>query len=414
MAGADQQLRGGAEPPPAAAGRRLPFETAPTLSAIGLIVVASVSWLLLGGSLPTVPGGPAGPGGDGGPVRTPTPSNVVVVDPRTNVPGTLVYAKDGNIWVQSRDQAHQLTASGNDSMPAWSPDGASVYYIRDTAAAGNPRWITNGEVRFYNLSYPSLLKIPATGGDFQQLIKGQIKDGQYTWSYFIREPAISPDGKTAALISDGPDPRRSDITLKLLSLGNLKLSDPELPEMQSLGHQDPAWSPDGKVLLYVRNSREGTRGTPTIMRYTLATKRATAMTTGGYMAPSWSRDGRYVAATKTSSFGTDVVILDARNGTELLKLTNDELSFSPVWSPLMDSVAYFKLDHGLVDLWLIPLTGTAPNWTVGQPIALTISAGLDAPSRPGWFIPPDQLPALPTPTPAATAGAPGASPSTGP
>jgi Tol biopolymer transport system component len=138
------------------------------------------------------------------------------------------------------------------------------------------------------------------------------------------------------------------------------------------------------------------------------------MTTGGYMAPSWSRDGRYVAATKTTSFGTDVVILDARNGTELIKLTNDELSFNPVWSPLMDSVAYFKLDHGLVDLWLIPLTGTAPNWTVGQPIALTISAGLDAPSRPGWFIPPDQLPALSTPTPATTPGAPGASPSSAP
>jgi len=414
MAEASQQIRGGAEQPPVRPGRRLPFETAPTLSAIGLVVVASVSWLLLGGSLPNVPGGPTGPGGDGGPVRTATPSNVVIVDPRTNVPGTLVYAKDGNIWVQTRDQAHQLTNSGLDSMPAWSPDGSSVYYISTTPATGNPRWITNGEVRFYNLTYPSLLSIPAAGGDFQQLMKGQIRDGQYTWSYFIREPAIAPDGKTAALISDGPDPRRSDITLKLLSLGNLKLTDPKLPEIESLGHQDPAWSPDGKVLLYVRNSREGTRGTPTIMRYALATGKTAAMTTGGYMAPSWSRDGRYVAATKTTSFGTDVVILDARNGTELIKLTNDELSFNPVWSPLMDSVAYFKLDHGLVDLWLIPLTGTAPNWTVGQPIALTISAGLDAPSRPGWFIPPDQLPALSTPTPATTPGAPGASPSSAP
>ena len=414
MAGVNQPVRGAESPPPPAGGQRLPFAAAPALSAAGLVVVAAVSWILLGGSLPTVPGGPTGPGGDGGPIRTPTPSNVVVVDPRTNVPGTLVYAKDGNIWVQSGDQAHQLTISGHDSMPTWSPDGASVYYIRNTASTGKPRWITNGEVRFYNLSYPSLLKIPATGGDFQQLLKGQIKDGQYTWSYFIREPAISPDGRTAALISDGPDPRRSDITLKLLSLGNLKLTDPELPEIQALGHQDPAWSPDGKILLYVRNSREGTRGTPTIIRYNVATGKTTAMTTGGYMAPSWSRDGKYVVATKTSSFGTDVVILDARNGTELLKLTNDELSFNPVWSPLMDSVAYFKLDHGVVDLWMIPLSGTAPNWTVGQPIELTISAGLDASSRPQWFIPANQLPALPTPTPAVTNAAPGASPSSAP
>jgi Tol biopolymer transport system component len=278
-----------------------------------------------------------------------------------------------------------------------------VYYIRSVRAQGDPKWITNGEVRFYNLTYPSLMRIPAGGGDFQQLLKGQIRNGSYTWSYFIREPAISPDGKTAAIVTDGPDPTRSDITLKLFNLQTDKLTDLELPESLSLGHDDPAWSPDGKTLLYVRNGREGTRGTPTIMRYNVATGRSQAMTTGGYTAPSWSRDGRYVAATKTTSFGTDVVLLDARNGTELLKLTNDELSFSPVWSPRMDAIAYFKLDHGVVDLWMIPLSGTAPSWTVGEPVALTISAGLDAPSRPQWFIPADQLPPLPTPTPAAPA-----------
>ena len=407
MTRANPSARAGTHPAPPAGGRQLPFPIAPALSAVGLVIVAMLSYALLGGSLPSVPGGPGGNGGPGGPVRTATPSNVVIVDPRTNIPGTLLYAKDGNIWTQSGVQAHQLTISGQDSMPAWSPDGASIYYIRNTLAQGSPKWITGGEVRIYNLTYPSLLQIPATGGDFQQLLKGQIRNGTYTWSYFIREPAISPDGSTAALISDGPDPTRSDITLKLFNLHTKELSDPKLPESQALGHQDPAWSPDGKVLLYVKNSREGTRGTPQIMRYTVATGRNTTMTTGGYMAPSWSRDGRYVVATKTNSFGTDVVILDARNGTELLKLTNDELSFSPVWSPLMDSVAYFKLDHGVVDLYLIPLSGTAPSWTVGNPIALTISAGLDAPSRPQWFIPADQLPPLQTPAPAATGGQPG-------
>jgi Tol biopolymer transport system component len=391
----------------------MPLEVAPVLSVAGLVIVAALSYTLLGGSLPTVPG-PGGPSGPGGPVRTPTPSNVVIVDPRTKVPGSLVYAKGGNIWVQSGEQAQQLTVSGNDSMPTWSPDGSMVYYIRNTRAQSNPRFLINGEVRSYNLVYPSLLRIPATGGEFVQLVKGQFKAGQYTWSYFIREPAISPDGSTAALITDGPDPTRSDIVLKLFNLRTKKLTDPDLAESQSLGHQDPAWSPDGKILLYVKNAREGTRGTPSIVRYNVATGKTSALTTGGYAAPSWSRDGRYVAATKTSSFGTDVVILDARNGTELLKITDDELSFSPAWSPIGDSIAFLKLDHGVVDLYLVPLTGTAPSWTAGEPIELTVLAGLDAPSRPGWFIPADQLPALPTPTPLTTPAGSGTAPTNSP
>jgi Tol biopolymer transport system component len=418
MARANPPVSRAEQPAPSGEGPRAALPVAPALSVVGLVVIAAASFVLIGGSLPSIlpGGGPGGPiSGPGGPVRTATPSNVVVVDPRTQVPGTLLYAKDGNIWAQSGDQARQVTSSDDatDSMPTWSPDGSSVYFVRTVNATGT--WVTLGVTRTYNLQIPSLLSVPADGSaDPTLILRGRIRSGNNTWSYFIREPAISPDGTTAALITDGPDPTRSDIVLKLLNLQSKKLTDPGLPESDGLGHQDPAWSPDGKALLYVKNAREGSRGTPQIMRYNVATGRAATLTTGGYTAPSWSRDGRFVAATKTSSFGTDVVILDARNGTELLKLTNDELSFSPVWSPRMDAVAFFKLDHGVVDLWLIPLTGTGPSWTVGQPIALTIAAGLDARSRPQWFIPADQLPPLPTPTPGPSNAGPEASPTTSP
>jgi Tol biopolymer transport system component len=389
-------------PRPAGSVRRLPFDVAPAASLVGLVIVALISFALLGGALPKLPGG--GSDQPGGAIRTPTPSNVVVVpdDPRASVPGSLLYVKDGNVWVQSGTKARQLTTGGQDSMPTWSADGSAIYFVRTKPESG--KWPSGGTIHTYNLEVPSLLRMNADGsGQPKVLLTGRVKRGSNTWSYFIREPSISPDGTTAAIVTDGPDPTTSDIVVKLLDLASGKLTNPHLPETLSLGHQDPAWSPDGKTLLYVRNAREAARGTPAIFRDNVATGKSTALTTAGYTAPAWSRDGRYVAATLTSTFGTDVVILDAKTGAELLRVTSDESSFSPVFSPKGDAIAFFRVEHGVVDLYLVPLQGTAPNWTAGDPLALTISAGLDAASRPTWFIPADQLPPPPTATPPASA-----------
>jgi Tol biopolymer transport system component len=379
-----------------AGGRRWPIDPAPALSLAGLLIIAIVSFGLLGGNLPSLPG--TGNGNNGGPVRTPTPSNVVIVPPGPDIAGTFLYVKDGNIWTQRGDQATQLTDGGRDSMPTWSPDGASIYFVRTTAERG--MWLSSGELREYNLEIPRLVRLPADGsGQAVPLLTGRVKSGSNTWSYFIREPSISPDGTRAAIITDGPNPTIQNPVMKFLELDTRRLTDPGLPEVQFLGHADPAWSPDGRFVLYVRNAREGTRGTPSIRRYNLTNEQDRALTGAGYRTPAWSRDGRYVAATKTSSFGTDIFVLDQRNGAELLRLTSDEQSFDPVWSPNMDAIAFFKVQHGVVDLWVVPLEGTAPDWDVGEPFAITVSAGLDASSRPAWFIPADQLPPLPTSTP---------------
>jgi Tol biopolymer transport system component len=377
-------------------GARSPFSAipggvAPFLAVLGLVIIAIVSVSLLTGTLPTVPGG-----GGGGPVRTPTPSNVVITDPRVNVPGTLVYAKDGNIWLQSGSKATQLTTSGFDSMPTWSADGKWIYFIRSIDRVG--RWPVNGAPRPYDLSVPYLERIHPDRSANTAVVNGAFSRGTFDWSFFIREPSLSPDGKSVAVISDGPDPTTSDLVLKFINLTTGAITNPRLPDIGGLGHQDPAWSPDGKSVLYVRDDRDGTRGSPVIIRYDIGTKRSTVLTGPGYIAPAWSPDGRFIAATKTDAFGTDIVILDARTGAERLRLTNDTNSFDPAWSPAGDSIAFFRVDRGVVDLELVKLTGTAPQWTVGATLALTVAAGLDASSRPAWFIPADQLP-KPTPSP---------------
>jgi hypothetical protein len=105
-----------------------------------------------------------------------------------------------------------------------------------------------------------------------------------------------------------------------------------------------------------------------------------------------------------------VVILDASSGHELMRVTDDDASWAPAWSPAGDAIAFLHIVGQTVDLRLAKLEGGAGAWTVKETIALTEVSGLDAASRPDWYIPANLLPALPTPAPAASAaGTPDAS-----
>ena len=196
-------------------------------------------------------------------------------------------------------------------MPAWSPDGASIYFVRTVRESG--RWPSGGITRTYNLQVPTLFRMAADGsGEPDGLITGRLRRSGNTWSYFIREPAVlsrwhagrDRDGRprpTRATWSSSPRPP------------SLELTNPRPRADPGPGHQDPSWSPDGRFLLYVRNPREGARGVP---RRSTATpgerpfdSRSPAAAT---LIRRGRRDGRFIAATRTSNFGTDVVILDGR------------------------------------------------------------------------------------------------------
>jgi len=382
----------------------------PLVAGIALVIVGWLTLGLITGNL-TVPGVPGGNNGNGGVARTPAPSNVVVVPP-FELPGSIAYVKAGNVWIQSGSKARQLTGSGRASMPSWSPDGAWIYYVETVPEMGLHRPTANDRLRRYAMTVPNLMRMRADGsGEPEQIATGRYKSGSEIWFYWLRQPALSPDGKTLAVVSDGPRPLQSHVVIQFIDTATGKMTNLKLPENAPLGHQDPTWRPDGRLLLYVRNGRDGARGAPAIMRYDMVTKRVSALTGPGYLSPAWSRDLAYVAATRTDGFGTDVVILDARLGTELLRLTNDDRSWAPVWSPLGDAIAYLHLEGGIVDLRMITLEGSGPNWTVGDTKNLTEVSGLDGGSRPVWFIPPEELPALPTAPPTSPpAGSPGSSP----
>lgn len=378
---------------------------APALAIVGLLVVALITVNLINGDLPLGLGRGPGDGGTtgDGPDRTPAPSNVVLVpEAPTDEPvfqGAMTYAKAGNIWIQTDEGPTQLTESGKDSMPSWSPDGKYIYYIRTKTSGGF--WPINGRPGPVLMDVPHLMRVPADqSGAPEDLLSGRFREGKLTWFYWMRQPVVSPSNRTVAMVTDQPRPDERDVVVQLYSLENGKFKRPDLPVTSPLGHQDPAWRPDGRFLAFVRNGRDGTRGAPVIYRYDVQDKSSRALTSPGYLEPSYSPDGRYIAATRQSTIGTDVVILDARSGSELLQITTDGRSWGPSWSPAGDGIAFLNIKGLSTDLRLARLGGEAGAWTVDEIVPLTDVSGLDAASKPDWHIPPDQLPpSSPSPAP---------------
>ena len=386
---------------------------APVLSIVGLLLIGVVTLNLLNGNVPFSIGSSNGNCGNvGGPARTPAPSNVVVVPPEATFQGSIVYAKGGNIWVQTNDGVKQVTSSGDDSMPSWSADGQSVVYIHSHSESGY--WPVKGRLGRYALDVPDLMRVKVDGSaEPERLATGLIKDGRLRWSAWMRQPVLSPDGATIALVTDAPKPDDSNVVLQFFDTKTKKLTRAGVRENGVLGHQDPEWRSDGHLLLYTENGRDGARGASVIMRYDVRAKKARALTAAGYMQPSYSPDGRYMAATRTTALGTDIVILDAGNGAQLMRVTDDGASFAPTWSPAGDGIAFLHIVGQTVDLRLARLDGTAPAWSVKDTIDLTEVSGLDAASRPDWYIPTELLPAA-TPAPSVGAAASGAPASSSP
>jgi Tol biopolymer transport system component len=378
----------------------------PFVAAVALLLVGVVTLNLMNGQMP-FSGGSRGGNGQPGPVRTPAPSNVVIPEPEAAFPGSIVYAKAGNIWVQSDDDVRQLTDSGRDSMPSFSFDGETVYFIRETP--GRALWPVDGRRTWYDLLTPEVVRVPADGsGTAEQVVKGELVSGGNRWFAWMRQPVVSPDGGTIAVTTDVTDPSEG-VVLHFLDTETREFTRLELSQSSGLGHQDPAWEPLGRYVAFVKNGREGSRGAPQILKYNPENGRSFTITGPGYLSPAWSPDTNYLAATKTDSFGTDVVILDGATGAEILRVTDDDASFSPVWSPAGDAIAFLHLEGTIVDLKMARLDGENGRWTVAETTSLTNVSGLDAASRPGWFVPASELPE-PTPTPPAASGAAGASP----
>lgn len=118
------------------------------------------------------------------------------------------------------------------------------------------------------------------------------------------------------------------------------------------GDTDPAWSPDGSKIAFVR-FREGGTGIWVMNADGTGARRITdggPDVDGTDLGPAWSPDGSRIAfaregrPAKAATGNTDIYVVDA-DGTDVVRLTDDPMmEYAPTWSPDGSRIAFAAYD----------------------------------------------------------------------
>ena len=102
-------------------------------------------------------------------------------------------------------------------MPSWSPDGEWIIYIQSKDEIG--KWPVRRSQPWYDISVPELMRVRADGsGEPERLLSGRVRRGALRWSAWMRQPVLSPDGNTVALVTDAPTPDDSNVVLQFYDI----------------------------------------------------------------------------------------------------------------------------------------------------------------------------------------------------
>jgi len=285
---------------------------------IGLITVCLLSLgILRYGSRVRAEGHRAVPFGQNQLITTATPK----ITPLISLPGEEsmpAFSPDGSriafVWqspqpgksgvyavVAGSQSLLRLTADAKDICPTWSPDGRYIAFIRST------------EEKY------SIYLVPALGGPERQVYGG------------IRNPWVGPeglsfsaDGKLIAFADWSPEARTSSI--KSISLDD---SSVRLLSSPPSGYHDtaPAFAPDGKRIAFVRS---------------------------------------------TGPIFLDELYIQALSGGEPKQLTSDHhrVFGAPVWTQNSQEILFASNRAGLKSLWRISASGGQPQPVLGPgPVA---------------------------------------------
>jgi TolB protein len=261
--------------------------------------------------------------------------------------------------------APQVTASAKELVritsdvvaefqPALSPDGEKLLYaIRDDAKSGNKRF----SIRLKNdIMKPGFTPLISDGTDGASWMNDK---GDIIFTYWASKPVIVTSnieklgityvGQNAFGDNDGypkisPDGEKIVLTTVLQGTNSICLVKKDGSNFTVLSSgSSPAWSPDGKKIMYTKPSGDYTQ----IFVLDLETYQSTQITTGEYSSSygSYSPDGKYICfiSDKDDSYN-HIFVMDAKTRGVSQLTSGNSTEIQPFWG--VDGYIYFSSNAG--------------------------------------------------------------------